>query len=222
MGETVLVAGVGPNLGKTVARRLVAAGHQVGLVARSGDRVESLADALGDDAVPAAADITDTDDLGAAVAELRAAFGSADAVVHNANAPGGNPPAEATPERLAAVWRVRTLGLLHCLRAAPEAAAVVVSGTDYASSAAPEQVEWGQRRGRDEGAGPVGRRGRRGRRHLRRNWRGRRAAGEHVPQRRRRRPSRRPLPRVARPRPRLPRRAGGPGVTRHRPRRTRA
>ena len=143
MGETVLVAGVGPNLGETVARRLVAAGHRVGLVARSGDRVESLADALGDDAVPAAADITDGDDLGSAVAELRAAFGSVDAVVHNANAPGGNPPAEATPERLAAVWRVRTLGLLHCLQAAPEAAAVVVSGTNYASGAAPEQVEWG-------------------------------------------------------------------------------
>lgn len=141
MGRTAVVAGVGPRVGEAVARRLAAAGYQVGLLARSPDHVERVAADVGTDAVAVTADVTVPHEV--AFGEVRAAFGDVDALVHNASAPGGNRLEDASPSGFERVWRVRALGGFNCLRALRDPEAVVVSGTNYASTAAPRQVEWG-------------------------------------------------------------------------------
>ena len=142
MNRTAVVAGVGPGVGEAVARRLAAAGYGVGLLARSPDYVERLAADL-DDAVAVTADVADADAVDGAVGTVRETLGPVDALVHNANAPGGDRLADASPASMEAVWRTRTLGCFNCLRALQEPEAVVVSGTNYAAEPAPGQIEWG-------------------------------------------------------------------------------
>lgn len=86
-GKVVLVSGVGPGLGRAIARRSAAAGAHVVLAARTGSTLDEVATELaatGRRALPVTADITDE---AAAARLVRAAveeFGRLDAVVHNA------------------------------------------------------------------------------------------------------------------------------------------
>lgn len=90
MTETVaVVAGVGPGLGASVARRFADEGCSVALFARSESFVESLADELDEGpgaglAVPT--DVTDPDDVTDAFERVRSAFGPVDILVNNASA----------------------------------------------------------------------------------------------------------------------------------------
>jgi NADP-dependent 3-hydroxy acid dehydrogenase YdfG len=143
MESTAILVGVGPRLGEAAARRLVEAGYRVGLIARSAAHVEALAAELGDAATAATADATDPEALAAAFETIRATHGPAEALVYNASAPGGSPLEEASSEAFEAVWRTRALGLFNALQAASDPRGVVVSGTNFASAGAPEQIEWG-------------------------------------------------------------------------------
>jgi len=51
MARTAVIAGVGPGLGASIARKFVAEGCQVGLFARSTEYVDELAAELGEDAL---------------------------------------------------------------------------------------------------------------------------------------------------------------------------
>lgn len=90
MTETVaVVAGVGPGLGASVARRFADEGCSVALFARSESFVESLADELDEGpgaglAVPT--DLADPDEVRDAFERVRSAFGPADVLVNNASA----------------------------------------------------------------------------------------------------------------------------------------
>ncbi|MFG2813114.1 SDR family NAD(P)-dependent oxidoreductase [Streptomyces sp. NPDC048410] len=67
---TFAVVGAGPGLGLATARRFGAAGHDVALIARDADHLESLAGELGRDGVRArgyTADVLDTASLAAAL-----------------------------------------------------------------------------------------------------------------------------------------------------------
>ncbi|KXO98678.1 SDR family oxidoreductase [Tsukamurella pseudospumae] len=81
--RVVVIAGAGPALGATLARRFAAEGSRVVVVARNVERLEALA-AQVDGAVPLAADITDEASLAALAAQVRDRFGRVDAVVNNA------------------------------------------------------------------------------------------------------------------------------------------
>jgi NAD(P)-dependent dehydrogenase (short-subunit alcohol dehydrogenase family) len=83
-GRVVIVSGVGPGLGSDLVRACVEHGAQVSLVARSQERIQSVAHALGGDTLCIAAD---TSDIGAAervVAETLERFGRIDGLVNNA------------------------------------------------------------------------------------------------------------------------------------------
>jgi NADP-dependent 3-hydroxy acid dehydrogenase YdfG len=54
MTRTAVIAGVGPGLGASIARRFVDEGCRVGLFARSADYLGELSDDLGDDALAVA------------------------------------------------------------------------------------------------------------------------------------------------------------------------
>lgn len=94
-GKVVLVAGVGPGLGRSLATRSAASGADVVLAARNRDRLEAVAEevrALGRRAYAIPTDLTDPPAVASLADGAVAAAGRLDAVVHNAFHPPGRQP----------------------------------------------------------------------------------------------------------------------------------
>jgi NADP-dependent 3-hydroxy acid dehydrogenase YdfG len=148
MTGTVLVAGVGRRIGEAVVREFHAAGHEIGLFARSSDVIGPLADELGSGATAVEVDITDEAAVAEAVATVREAHGPIEALVMNASGGAGRPLEAASVERLRSLFDVRVAGSLACVQAALDdlretGGTVVFSGTTFADGESPNQVEWG-------------------------------------------------------------------------------
>lgn len=148
MTGTAVVAGVGPKIGEAVVRELHDAGYDVGLFARSESFIEELAADLGDGALAVRTDVTDEEAVEAAMDTVREAFGPVSVLVLNATGGGGAPVGEATADRLRGIFDVRVAGSLTCVNAAlsdlrETEGTVIFSGTTYADSLVPEQIEWG-------------------------------------------------------------------------------
>jgi rhamnulose-1-phosphate aldolase/alcohol dehydrogenase len=81
-----LVTGAGSGIGRAIARRLTAEGACVLVADRDADRAVAVAAEIGnaDVAVPFTADVTDEEQVAAAVAAAALAFGGVDLVVNNA------------------------------------------------------------------------------------------------------------------------------------------
>ena len=97
--RVAVVTGATGVLGGAVARGLAASGAAVGILARSADRAEALADELrdaGGDALALPADVLDETQLEAARDAALARWGTVDILV---NAAGGNLPAATVGER---------------------------------------------------------------------------------------------------------------------------
>lgn len=87
MTRTAVIAGVGPGLGASIARKFVAEGCAVGLFARSSAFIDDLAEELNEDgdALAVQTDITDAEAVAAGFDEVREAFGSVDVLVNHAS-----------------------------------------------------------------------------------------------------------------------------------------
>ncbi|WP_406137729.1 SDR family oxidoreductase [Streptomyces sp. NBC_01089] len=86
-GKAVLVSGVGPGLGRSLAVRSALAGARVVLAARTRSRLEAVADeihGLGGRAAVVTADLTDDASVGNLAEKAYEAFGRLDSVIHNA------------------------------------------------------------------------------------------------------------------------------------------
>lgn len=84
MTRTLFITGASTGIGAATARAAVAAGWQVGLLARSADRLEALATELGAAALALPGDVTREADVTDAVARMVARFGGIDAAFANA------------------------------------------------------------------------------------------------------------------------------------------
>ena len=85
MPRTAVIAGVGPGLGESLARKFVDEGCQVGLFARSASSVEDLADDLGEHALAVRTDVTDREQVESGFETVREAFGPVDVLVNHAS-----------------------------------------------------------------------------------------------------------------------------------------
>jgi NAD(P)-dependent dehydrogenase (short-subunit alcohol dehydrogenase family) len=120
--DVAVVAGVGPGLGASLARRFAKEGCRVALLARSESFLETLSDELrgkGTDTLAVQMDISEADQVAAAFRRIREQFGSVDLLVNNASAGGpfGQPFVEITPESFIRGWRVGVLGAFFCSHA---------------------------------------------------------------------------------------------------------
>ncbi|MDE0297788.1 MAG: SDR family NAD(P)-dependent oxidoreductase [Candidatus Poribacteria bacterium] len=117
MNKTAVISGVGPGLGASLARKFAREGCAVGLLARSRDYIESLAQELnegGANALAVSADITQPDQVADSFAAIREQIGEADLLVNHAGNAAWKTFTELTPEEFEQSWRVCALGSFLC------------------------------------------------------------------------------------------------------------
>ena len=118
MSRTIIITGASQGIGKATAETFLEAGWTVGCLARSADKLARLCDGR-NEAVPLAADVTDSGAVDAAFAELADRTGRIDALFNNA---GRGSPAVPIDEIDDATWEsvlaVNLTGMFNCARAA--------------------------------------------------------------------------------------------------------
>jgi NADP-dependent 3-hydroxy acid dehydrogenase YdfG len=82
--RVAVITGASSGIGEATARALTAEGYRVALLARRADRIQALADELGDGAIAIEADVTDRDSLVAAARRVEDELGGVDVLVNNA------------------------------------------------------------------------------------------------------------------------------------------
>ena len=89
----VLITGASAGFGKALAERLVANGHRVIGCARRLDKLNALADTLGEAFLPVVMDVSDTATIPQIIADLPDGFNQIDVLVNNAGLALGTEPA---------------------------------------------------------------------------------------------------------------------------------
>ena len=116
-GRTVLITGAARGIGAECARRLAAQGARVALGGLEAEELERVADQIGDDAAWFEADVTDRDELAAAVEGTLERFGGIDVCMANAGIGGGGPVRHADPEAFDRVIAVNLGGVFNTVHA---------------------------------------------------------------------------------------------------------
>ncbi len=119
MPKTLFITGASSGIGAATARAAVKHGWQVGLFARSKDKLDDLAGELGEAALALPGDVTDLDAVEDAVSQLCDRFDGLDAAFANAGKGLDTPgTAEGDPEEWRALIDINIMGLLYTARAA--------------------------------------------------------------------------------------------------------
>ncbi len=82
--RVAVITGASSGIGEATARTFAANGLSVALLARRADRIQALANDLGEAAIAVQADVTDRDSMAAAAVRVEAEMGGADVLVNNA------------------------------------------------------------------------------------------------------------------------------------------
>jgi NAD(P)-dependent dehydrogenase (short-subunit alcohol dehydrogenase family) len=144
-GKSVLITGASKGIGAEAARAFARAGANVGVAARNAAALTALADEIGGLALTC--DVSDFEQLEAAVAAMRAKFGALDILVNNAGVidPIGD-LATADPAEWGRLIDINVKGVFHGLRAALPGMIAAQAGTiiSLGSGAAYNPLEgWG-------------------------------------------------------------------------------
>lgn len=119
-GKVVVISGVGPALGTTLARRCADAGADLVLAARSVDRLDDLAKeitATGRRALAVGTDITDDDQVQNLVAATVSEFGKVDVLINNAfRVPSMKPLADTTFDHMKDAIELTVFGALRLIQ----------------------------------------------------------------------------------------------------------
>lgn len=117
-GRHALITGASSGIGAETARRFVAEGAKVALLARSEDKLNALAEELGSAAVVCAADVGNRSEVDAAVARAAEEMGGLDTVVNAAGIAQPALVADTSDETWDDMLRVNLTGVFYVCRAA--------------------------------------------------------------------------------------------------------
>ena len=117
-GKTVLLTGASKGIGKAAAYSFAKAGANVVLAARSVEKIEKIANDIGDKAIAVACDVAHYQDVVEVVDKTKTQFGSIDVFVGNAGVidPIG-PLAESEPDDWSRTIEINLMGVMHGMRA---------------------------------------------------------------------------------------------------------
>jgi meso-butanediol dehydrogenase / (S,S)-butanediol dehydrogenase / diacetyl reductase len=120
-GKVAVVTGGGRGIGRGIALRLARDGADVALVDVRPEGIESVADEIieiGCKTTTFVADVSDRDQVFAAVDRAASALGGLDIMVNNAGIALVGPIADVTPEEASRVWAINVNGVLWGIQAA--------------------------------------------------------------------------------------------------------
>ena len=120
-GRVALVTGAARGIGRGIALRLARDGAAVALVDTRTDGIENVAGEIaeiGSKATTFVADVSDREQVFAAVDHAAAALGGFDIMVNNAGIALVGPVGEVTPEEANRVWAINVNGVLWGIQAA--------------------------------------------------------------------------------------------------------
>lgn len=119
-GKVVVISGVGPALGTTLARRCAGAGADLVLAARTVARLTDLAEeveAMGRRAVAVGTDITDQEQVDNLIATATETYGRIDVLINNAfKVPSMKPFANTSFEHIRETIELTVLGALRLIQ----------------------------------------------------------------------------------------------------------
>lgn len=119
MARTLFITGASSGIGAATARAAAAKGWNVGLFARSRDKLDALVDEIGDRAMAVPGDATSLADQQKAIASVAEAYGGVDAAFANAGTGSSGGGTEGgDPEEWEKLVRLNVLGLLWTAKAA--------------------------------------------------------------------------------------------------------
>lgn len=117
----IIVTGIGPGLGRSIAVEAARQGAHVAMVSRSGGVMAEVAEEIsgvGRRSLQIRADITSQDDCNRVAAEVTEAFGRIDGLVNSAYFPGSLAPVlDLDLEALARAFEVTVMGMIRMIRA---------------------------------------------------------------------------------------------------------
>ena len=120
MGQVTVVSGASSGIGRSLARRMAAAGDPVGLLARRAPLLDTLVDeieAAGGTARAAVCDVRDPAQVRSAIAEVEAALGPVQRLVANAGGGSGDTAGHFSAAHLAETVELNLMGVAHCVEA---------------------------------------------------------------------------------------------------------
>jgi len=119
MAKTLLITGASTGIGKATALAAAKAGWNVALLARSGDKLDAIADEIGDGALAISCDVTKRDEITQAIVQTTEHFGSLDAVFANAGTGVEKPGVEnGDPDEWRDMIHINILAVLYAAHAA--------------------------------------------------------------------------------------------------------
>jgi 3-hydroxybutyrate dehydrogenase len=116
-GRHALVTGAGRGIGAAIAERLVQEGARVTLLGRNAETLQSVAEKLGSNAQVVTGDVSDAEQVRAAVENSRVRFGAVEILVNNAGQAKSAPLHKADDDIWHTMLAVNLTGTYHCIRA---------------------------------------------------------------------------------------------------------
>ena len=119
--KTVLITGASGGVGEGLCRYFCERGARILVVGRNSELLRQLADKLGKNCLPVAADVTDLPALGAAIRPVVKDVGHVEILVNNAGAASATTLSELTAEAWQRDLSLNLTGAYHCVEVVKEA-----------------------------------------------------------------------------------------------------
>jgi ribitol 2-dehydrogenase len=116
-GKVIIITGASSGIGAATARAMAPLGCKLVLAARTLDRLQAVADELGDNAIAVQTDVTNAGDVKRMVDAALSRFGRVDVMFANAGIYIPGEAAEGDPEAWANLIDINVTGVMRCAHA---------------------------------------------------------------------------------------------------------